>query len=323
MKRKITVFALCTLLFALCVATDAQPPKRIPRIGYLSSRSAIEPREEAFRKGLKALGYVEGHNILIEWRFAQGKRERQWSLASDLVRLNVDCIIATGTPAVHAAKQATSTIPIIMENMGDDPVQQGFIHSLARPGGNITGFTILGADLASKRLEIVKEVLPKVSRVAILRDPNNPATSAYLKETAAVAGALGVQLQPLESREDSDLLNAFRAATKARAEAIIVVAFGAQRPLILKLTVENRLPAMYTDPTFVPEGGLMSYSADVIEQFRRGAIYVDKVLKGIKPADLPVEQPKKFEFIVNLKTANQIGLNIPPNVLARADKVIK
>jgi ABC-type uncharacterized transport system substrate-binding protein len=314
------------LVHALLTTIDfaaAQQTKKVPRIGYLSSRFAIEPREEAFRKGLSELGYVEGQNIVIEWRFAEGKRERQTSLAADLVRLNVECIIATGTSAVHAAKQATSTIPIIMANMGDDPVQQGFVASLARPGGNITGFTIMGGDLAGKRLEIVKEVLPKVSRVAILRDPGNPATSAYLKETEAAAGALGVQLQSIESRGGSDLVNVFRAAAKGRAGALIVVAFGAQRPQIVNLTIKNRIPTMYTDPTFVPDGGLMSYSADVIEQFRRAAIYVDKILKGTKPADLPVERPTKFELLINLKTAKQIGLTIPPNVLARADKVIR
>jgi putative tryptophan/tyrosine transport system substrate-binding protein len=315
--------ALLVLILACLHLAEAQQAKKVPRIGYLSSRFAIEPREEAFRKGLSELGYVEGQNIVIEWRFAEGKRERQTSLAADLVRLNVECIIATGTSAVHAAMQATSTIPIIMENMGDDPVQQGFVASLARPGGNITGFTIMGGDLAGKRLEIVKEVLPKVSRVAILRDPGNPATSAYLKETEAVAGALGVQLQSIEAHGGSDLVNVFRAATKGRAEALIVVAFGAQRPQIVNLTIKNRIPAMYTDPEFVRHCGLMSYSADVIEQFRRAAIYVDKILKGTKPADLPVERPTKFELLINLKAAKQIGLTIPPNVLARADRVIR
>ena len=323
MIRGIFIGLLAPFLLATVTFAAAQQTKNVPRIGYLSSRFAIEPREEAFRKGLSELGYVEGQNIVIEWRFAEGKRERQTSLAADLVRLNVECIIATGTSAVHAAKQATNTIPIIMENMGDDPVQQGFVASLARPGGNITGFTIMGGDLAGKRLEIVKEVLPKVSRVAILRNPGNPATSAYLKETEVAAGALGVQLQSIESRGGSDLVNVFRAAAKGRAGALIVVAFGAQRPQIVNLTIKNRIPAMYTDPTFVPDGGLMSYSADVIEQFRRAAIYVDKILKGTKPADLPVERPTKFELLINLKTAKQIGLTIPPNVLARADKVIK
>jgi putative tryptophan/tyrosine transport system substrate-binding protein len=324
-KSKIVnlAIALLVMILACLHLAEAQQAKKVPRIGYLSSRFAIEPREEAFRKGLSELGYIEGQNIVIEWRFAEGKRERQTILAADLVRLNVECIIATGTSAVHAAKQATSTIPIIMENMGDDPVQQGFVASLARPGGNITGFTILGTDLAGKRMEIVKEVLPKVSRVAILRDPTNPATSAYLKETEAAARALGMQLQSIESRGGNDLVNVFRTATKGRAEALIVVAFGAQRPQIVNLTVKNRLPAMFTDPAFVRDGGLMSYSADVIEQYRRAAIYVDKILKGAKPADLPVEQPMKFEFIINLKTAEQIGLTIPPNVLVRADRVIR
>jgi putative tryptophan/tyrosine transport system substrate-binding protein len=305
---------------------DAQQTKKVPRIGYLSPRHGIEPREEAFRKGLRELGYIEGENIIIEWRFTEGKRERQVALAADLVRLKVDCIVTAGTAATQAAKQGTSTIPIVMTNVGDDPVRQEFVASLARPGGNITGFTIMGADLAGKRLELVKEAFPKASRIVILWDSTNPGLAAYVRETLVAARAMGVQLQNVELRspKDKDIETAFRAAKNWRAEALIVLALaGSHRAQIVNLAAKNRLPAMYTDPSFVPAGGLMSYAADIPTHFRRAAIYVDKILKGAKPADLPVEQPIKFELAINLKTAKQIGVTIPPNLLARADKVIR
>ena len=323
MTKQITVFTLCAVLFALSFSAEAQQSKKIPRIGFLTQRVGIEAREEAFRKGLRELGYIEGQNIIIEWRFTEGKRERQTNLAADLVRLKVDCIVTAGTSATHAAKQATDTIPIVMGGVGDDPVQQGFVASLARPGGNITGFAIMGADLAGKRLELLKEAFPKVSRVAFLWDPANPGLAAYFRETEVAARAIGVQLQSLEFRGSKDIEAAFRAAIKGRAEALIVVAGGSHRERIVNLAAKGRLPAMYTDPTAVPAGGLMSYGADIPEQFRRAATYVDKILKGTKPADLPVERPIKFELIINLKTAKQIGLTIPPNVLARADRVIR
>jgi putative ABC transport system substrate-binding protein len=326
-KSKITdlAIALFVTLLLWSPLAEAQQSTKVYRIGYLSPRFGIEPREEAFQKALRDLGYIEGQNIIIEWRFTEGKRERQGALAAELVRLKVDCIVTAGTALTHAAKQATKTIPIVMGNVGDDPVQQGFVASFARPGGNITGFTNMGVDLAGKRLELVKEAFPKVSRVAILWDPTNPALRAYFKETEVAARAMGVQLQNLELRvaENKDIETAFRATTKGRAEALIVVAATTQRARILRLVEKSRLPAMYTDAGHVLVGGLMSYAADIPEQFRRVAIYVDKILKGTKPADLPVEQPTKFELIINLKAAKQIGVTIPPNVLARADKVIR
>ncbi|MBI4528971.1 MAG: ABC transporter substrate-binding protein [Deltaproteobacteria bacterium] len=247
------------------------------------------------------------------------------ALAADLVRLKVNCIVTAGTAATQAAKQASMAIPVVMVNVGDDPVQQGFVGSLARPGGNITGFTMMGTDLAGKRLELVRETFPKIFRVAILWESTNPAFLAHFKETEVAARGIGVQLQNLELRnpKNKDIEAAFRAATKARAQALIVVAVVPHRVRILELAAKNRLPAMYTDPGAVLAGGLMSYAPDISEQFRRAATYVDKILKGAKPADLPVEQPTKFELLINLKTAKQIGVTIPQSVLYRADKVIK
>jgi putative ABC transport system substrate-binding protein len=247
-------------------------------------------------------------------------------LAAELVTLKVDCIVATGVAPTRAAKQATSTIPIVMGNADDDPVRQGLVASLARPGGNVTGFTNIGSDLAGKRLELIKETVPKASRVAILLDPKGPGGMGHVRETEIVAPALGVKLQLVEVRGPEELDNAFQAAVKGRAEALIVVTtglMGNHRSRIVNLAVKTRLPAMYSNTYFVREGGLMGYAADIPARWRGVAAYVDKVLKGAKPADLPVQQPTKFEFIINLKAAKQIGLTIPPNVLARADKVIK
>jgi putative tryptophan/tyrosine transport system substrate-binding protein len=321
MKPKILVYTLAALILATIHFAEAQQTGKVVRIGYLSSH--FGDREEAFRKGMRELGYIEGQNIVIEWRFTEAKRDRQALLATELVRLKVDCIVTAGTAVTHAAKQATSTIPIVMGNVGDDPVQQGFIASLARPGGNITGFTIMATDLAAKRLELLKEAFPKVSRIAILRDPTNPASRAYFTETEVAARSMGVHLQNWEFRVPEDIETRFREATKGRIQAMIVVAATTHRARIVELVEKSRLPALYTDPVHVRAGGLMSYAADIPEQFRRAATYVDKILKGTKPADLPVEQPKNFEFIINLKAAKKIGLTIPPNVLARADKVIR
>jgi len=322
-RKWLGLWVIAFVLVAVGAGAEAQQSTKVPRIGFLTQRVGIESREEAFRKGLHELGYIEGQNIVIEWRFTEGKRERQADLAADLVRLKVDVIVTAGTSSTHAAKQATSTIPIVMGSVGDDPVEQGLVASLARPGGNITGFTIMGADLAGKRLELVKEAFPKVSRVGFLWDPANPGLRAYFKETEVAARVMELQLQNLEFRGSKDIEAAFGAAKKGRADALIVVAGGSYREQIVNLAAKTRLPAMYTDPTAVPAGGLMSYGADIPEQFRRAATYVDKILKGTSPADLPVERPTKFQFIINLKTAKQIGLTIPPNVLARADKVIK
>jgi putative ABC transport system substrate-binding protein len=278
------------------------------------------------RRNLSDLGYIEGQNLVIEWQFSKGKLDRLPDLAADLARLKVDCIITIGGSPTRAAMQATSMIPIVMGNADDDPVRQGLVASLARPGGNVTGFTNVGSDLAGKRLELLKEIVPKASRMAIVWDPKGQGAAGHARETEITAPALGIQLQRMEVRVPEDLENTFQAAVKKRARALIVVTAGlmnSHRTRIVNLALKTRLPAMYSNPDFVSIGGLMSYAADPSERLRGTAIYVDKILKGTKPADLPVQQPKKFEFVINLKAAKQIGLTIPPNVLARADRVIK
>lgn len=320
-----TVFwVILPVLLTIGHLADAQQAK-LYRLGYLGQRGGIEQQEEAFRDGLRKLGYIEGQNIIIEWRFTKGKAELFPELAAELVRINVDCIVTTGVNATRAAKQATGTIPIVMPNASDDPVRQGLIASLAKPGGNITGLTDIASDLAGKRLELLRETFPKVSRVGHLSDRAAPSSVAHLKEVEAAAQRLGVQVQGIEMRGREELENAFHDTAK-RADALIVMSSGFvnnNRKRVIELETKHRLPVMYTNPFFVPAGGLMSYSADVLDQFRRAAIFVDKILKGAKPSDLPVEQPIKFELLINLKTAKQIGLTIPPNVLARADRVIK
>ena len=308
-------------------AKAQQAAGRIQRIGFLggSSGSAYSLFIEAFRQGLQDLGYTEGHNISIEYRYGQGKRDRLPGLSADLVRLKVDVIVVSGALAISALKNATKTIPIVMTTV-EDPVAQGFVASLARPGGNITGLTNLAPELSGKRLELLKESFSKISRVAVLWDPSTPGSVVAFKETQAVAPALGVQLKSLEVRSPDDFQNAFRAATTERAGALIVLQSlltNAHRQRIVDLAIDSRLPAMYTQTEYVEVGGLMSYAPSYTDIYRRAATYVDKILKGTKPADLPVEQPTKFEFVINLKTAKQIGLTIPPNVLARADRVIR
>jgi putative tryptophan/tyrosine transport system substrate-binding protein len=317
---------LCTMLFALSFPVEAQQTKKVYRIGYLSHSPGIGPNEEAFRQGLRDLGYIEGQNLVIEWRFAKGKLDRHPELAAELVRLKVDCIITIGVTPTRVAKQATSTIPIVMGNASDDPVRHGLVASLARPGGNVTGFTDISQDLAGKRLELLKEAVPKAARIAILWHAGNPVATTQFKETKMATRLMGVQLQSLEVRGPDDFENAFRAAGKGRAEALIVVSFGFvinHKEQIINFTVKNRLPVMYTVPDFVHAGGLMSYAPDGPDRLRRAATYVDKILKGTEPADLPVQQPMKFELIINLKAAKQIGLTIPQSVLYRADKVIR
>jgi putative tryptophan/tyrosine transport system substrate-binding protein len=325
--NKIIWIALGALLFALCASAEAQQPKKVYRIGYITNRTEIGPNEEAFRRGLRELGYIEGENLVIEWRFTSGQLDRNPEIAAELVRLKVDCIVTAGLGASRAAKQSTSTIPIVMANVSDDPVRNKLIDSLARPGGNITGFTDIAHDLAGKRLELVKETLPKASRVAVLWYSVSPVAAKQLQETEIAARPLGVRIQSLEVRSPEDLDYAFQTANKQRAEGLIAVSFGGllvnHRQRVVNLATNNRLPAMYTISEFVETGGLMSYAPNGPDQARRAASYVDKILKGTKPADLPVQQPIKFEFIINLKAAKQIGLTIPPNVLARADKVIK
>jgi putative tryptophan/tyrosine transport system substrate-binding protein len=318
---------VCAMLLALGLPAHAQQPTKVPRIGFLSapSPSAVSARAEAFRQGLRELGYVEGKNIVIEYRYAEGKLDRFPALAAELVRLKVD-VIVTGTSAgTRSAKEATAAIPIVMAQDGD-PVGNGFVASLARPGGNITGLSSLAPEISGKRLELLKEIGPKFSRVAVFGNSTSPGTAQSLKESELAAGAFGVHLQYLDVRNPKDIETAFPAASKGRADAVLILAspvFNVQRKQIIDLAVKSRLPVIYYAPEWVQDGGLMSYGVSYTDMYRRAATYVDKILKGTKPADLPVEQPKKFEFIINLKAAKQIGLTIPPNVLARADKVIK
>ena len=319
---------LCALPFALCVTAHAQQPKKIPTIGYLSASSlaALANRTEAFRQGLSDLGYVEGKNIVIEYRYGDGKLDRVPALAAELGRLNVDMIvIAGGNATVERAKHAIASVPIIMANV-QDAVGSGFVTSLARPGGNITGLSALTAELAGKRLDLIRETFPQVSRVGALFDPQDDSKIVELKEAQVIAKAAGVKLQAIEVRSSSDFERAFKAAVKERAEVLLVLQNALTttgRKAIADLAIKNRLPTVWADSGLMDMGGLMSYGPNVADLFRRAATYVDKIIKGAKPADLPVEQPKKFEFIINLKTAKQIGLTIPPNVLARADRVIK
>jgi putative tryptophan/tyrosine transport system substrate-binding protein len=329
MKKKISLLALCSLLLAPCSPAKAQQQKKIPRIGFLIavSPSANAVRNEAFRQGLRDLGYVEGKTIFIEWRTAEGKFDRLPDLAAELVRLKVDVIVTGGPASTPPAKEATVTIPIVMSS-DSDPVGNGFVASLARPGGNITGLSQMAPELAGKRLELLKEIVPRPSRVAVLGDSNsnNSGNAQALRETELAAGAFKVQLQYLDVLDPKDIETAFRAASKGRAGAVLVLGSPvatSQRAQITDLAAKNRLPAMYPQSDYMDAGGLMFYGPSITDLYRRAATYVDKILKGAKPADLPVEQPTKFEFIINLKAAKQIGLTIPPNVLARADKVIK
>jgi putative ABC transport system substrate-binding protein len=332
MRRAMKKAALGSMLFAgallaVAVTVEAQQPTKVPRIGYLSGAgdpSNPGPNVEAFRRGLQELGYIEGKNILVEYRYIEGKRDRIPSLVAELVQLKVDVLVSPNLPAIRAAKQATKTIPIVMV-INWDPVAEGLIDSLARPGGNITGLSRLTRDLSGKRLELLKEVVPGISRVGVLDDAD-----AYLKafkDYQAAGRALKIQLQSLEIRgPNPDLEGAFEAAVKSRIRALIATQITVLLPYtekIADLAIKNRLPLMFETGSSVEAGGLMSYAASDADLFRRAAIYVDKILKGAKAVELPVEQPTKFELVINLKTAKQIGLTIPPNVLARADKVIK
>jgi putative ABC transport system substrate-binding protein len=317
--------------FAMCgVVAEAQQPKKVSRIGYLSGtdRTTDSIRSEPFRTALRDRGHLEGQNIAIEYRYGEGKIDRASKLADELVRLNVDIIVVAGGPAwVRAAKNATKTIPIVMTGGGTDPVEAGLVESLSRPGGNVTGITILDRELGGKRLELLKEAVPKLASVAILYDPVAPAPVLDLKEVLPVAArALGLTLQPWEVRGTDDFDKVFAAIVKQSPDGLYVLESAlmlANRNRIVGFALKSRLPSMYQSRTAVDVGGLMAYGADRADMYRRVATYVDKILKGAKPADLPVEQPTKFEFVVNLKTAKQIGLTIPPNVLARADRVIK
>ena len=328
LKKKTFRPTLAVLLLALTFPAEAQQPKRIARIGWLeiSSRNPEALRMiEMFRKGLRDIGWVEGQNVAIEYRFADGKAERLPDLAAELVRLKVDVIATHSGAPVRAAKQTTSTIPIVMAVIGD-PVADGTVASLARPGGNITGLTILSPELSGKRLELLKEAVPGIARVAVLWTEAARGGAAQ-KEVKAAASALRLQLRPVVLRVPSDLAGEFEAAMKWRPDALLTnpdpVLNRDLRVQIIELAAKHRLPAMYGGTEFGEVGGLMGYGPDISNNFRRAAVFVDKILKGTKPADLPVERPTKFEFVINLKTAKQIGLTIPPNVLARADRVIR
>jgi putative ABC transport system substrate-binding protein len=322
-----TAWLLCGILFALCGSAAAQQPAKVPRIGFLitSSPSAIAPRMDAFLQGLRELGYLDGKNIVIERRYAEGKFDQLPALAAELVSLKVDVIVTSGPTATRPAKSATSTIPIVM-TFDDDPVGSGFVASLARPGGNITGLSTLSPEISGKQLELLKEIVPKLGRVAVIGTSTRQGTEQTLKEMEPAAGAFGVKLQYLDVQNSKDIESVFQAATRGRADAILVVqspVFNSHRAQMADLAAKSRLPAAYPRREFVEDGGLMSYGVNISDLDRRAAGYVDKILKGAKPADLPVEQPTKFELVINLKAAKQIGLTIPPNVLARADRVIK
>jgi putative ABC transport system substrate-binding protein len=315
---------LSTLILAFPGSMQAQQATKVPPIGYLASFIASS-RHEAFRQGLRELGYVEGKNIVVEWRDAKGNLDRLPALAAELVRLKVNVIVTAGGTPTRAAKEATSTIPIVM-SQDTDPVANRFVASLARPGGNITGLSNFAPELSGKRLELLKEIVPKLSRVAVLGTSTAPGHVLMLKEMELVAGALKLKLQYLDILDPKDIETAFRAAGKGRADGVLVL--GGTVPLsrrtqVVELAVKSRLPAMYYRSEFVEDGGLVSYAVNLNDLARRAATFVDKILKGRTPADLPVEQPMKFEFIINLKTAKQIGLTVPPNVLVRADKVIR
>jgi putative tryptophan/tyrosine transport system substrate-binding protein len=330
-KRKLGSFALSAMLLALCASAEAQQPTKVPLIGYLSS---VDPATdsagtEGIRLALRRLGYIEGQNIAFEYRYAEGKRGRTPELAAELVRLKVDIIVVSGgTPLVLEAKNATKTIPIVMTGGGLDPVAAGLVESLARPGGNVTGLTTLNRELGGKRLELLKEAVPKLVRVAVLYDPANPPGLHEVKELLpADARALKLTIQPWEIRAVDDFEKVFAALNKQRPDGLYPAAGGgvlrSNQKRIAGFALKSRLPSVYGNKEVVDAGGLMSYGADRADNDRRIAYYIDKILKGAKPADLPVEQPTKFEFVINLKTAKQIGLTIPPEVLARATKLIK
>ena len=321
--HSLRALALGALLFAFCLPAEAQTAKKVPRIGFLGANRT--PRTEAFRQGLREIGYVEDKTIIIEYRFAERDLDRLPSLAVELVHLNVEVIVTAGAAATRPAKEATVTIPIVMAN-DNDPVGSGFVASLAHPGGNITGLSNLSPEISGKQLELLKEIIPKVSRVAVLGELNNPGNAQSFKDMEHAAKVFKVQLESLDVRSAADIASGFNTANKARADAMLVLGgpvTTSERKSIAELAAKNRMPAIYPQSDYMDAGGLMFYGVSVNDLFRRAAIYVDKILKGAKPADLPVERPTKFELVINLNTAKQLGLAIPPNVLARADRVIR
>jgi putative ABC transport system substrate-binding protein len=326
MRKKYVGLTLSALLFALCLPVEAQQPRKIPMIGFMRGGSPTDAEIDAFRHGLRELGYVEGKNIIIEYRNTEGKTDHFSAVAAELVRLKVDIIVAAGGSAVVlAVKPTTDAIPIVMTNPGD-PVAIGVVASLARPGGNVTGLTSSSTELSGKRLEVLREAVPKLSKVAVLWSPAESGNARNFKETEVAAQSLKLKLLSLGLRTSDDLDNALQSSTRERAGALIIIrspAYSASGERIVDFAAKNGLPTMFPEKLFVEAGGLMSYAPNIADNFRRAATYVDKILKGAKPGDLPVERPMKFELIINLKTAKQIGLTIPPNVLARADKVIR
>jgi putative tryptophan/tyrosine transport system substrate-binding protein len=320
---------VAAVLLAVAVLADAQQPKKVPRIGYLSSQdpASESTRSEAIRLALRELGYIDGQNIAFEYRYTQGKVDRAPELAAELVSLKVDIIVvAGGDKWIRAAKNATKTIPIVMSGLGADPVEAGLIESLARPGGNVTGITNLSTELGGKRLELLKEAVPKVTRVAVLYDPTIPNSVLELKEVQTAARALGLTVRSLEVRAADGFEKVFAALNTERPDGLYVSGgplMSANQKRIVGFALKSRLSSVYIRGEFVDAGGLMSYGADQADSYRRVAYYVDRIVKGAKPADLPVEQPTKFELVFNLKTAKQIGLAIPPEVLARANRLIK
>jgi putative ABC transport system substrate-binding protein len=318
---------IVAMLFGLSVSAEAQQTGKVPRIGFLLDTpiSSFTARAEAFRQGLHEFGYIEGKNIFIEWRSADGKIKRRSELAAELVRLKMDIIVSAGPTVTRALKEATSTIPIVM-SQDPDPVGSGFVASLARPGGNITGLASLSSENSGKQLDLMKEIVPKLSHVAIVGNSTNPGDAQALRETVLAAGPSEVYLRYLDVLDSKDIETVFQTAAKGHADAVIVLGnpiLNAHRKQIVELAVKHRLPATYARPEYIESGGLMYYGTSYNDLFRRAASYVDKILKGANPADLPVEQPKKFELIINLKAAKQIGLTIPQRVLARADRVIR
>jgi len=326
-RWSITSLVLTGLVSAFCASAEAQQPKKIPRIGILSSGSPSSSKEvvEPLEQGLRDLGYIEGQNITIEHSYAEGMAERLPDLAAELVQLKVDVIVVSGSPSTQAAMNATKTIPIVMTN-ANDPVGIGLVARLAHPGGNVTGLSNVGSDLGGKQLELLKEASPKISRVAVLSDSAIPGNALWLGEMKVAAEALRITVQPVDVHRPDDFERAFSAIKKEHASALSALRNNVNNNYparIVDFAAKSRLPAMYPDREYVELGGLISYGPNFAHLFRHAATYVDKILKGAKPADLPIEQPTKFEFVINLKTARQIGLTIPPNVLARADKVIR
>jgi putative ABC transport system substrate-binding protein len=329
MTRFATLLVLLLAVLLGTAAAQSVEKERVPRVGYISWGSASDPvrlrRLEAFRQGLRELGYVEGRDIALEPRWAEGKYDRYPALAADLVRLKVDVIVAVGGRATQVAQQATKTTPIVM-SLVNDPLGSGLVSSLARPGGNVTGLSMMAPELVGKQCEVLKQAVPKVSRVALLWNPDNPASAQQLREAEATARAVGVRLQALAARVPLEIDSAFAAMTRERAGALVVLPdgiFGNQRKQIADLAAKSRMPSVSAISDYAEAGGLMVYGANLFDLERRAAIFVDKILRGAKPADLPVEQPTKFDLIINLKTANAIGLTIPPSLLLRADQIIE